>query len=45
MKIIWRGKGIKEKGYDEKGKIIIECKKKYFTKGSLKNQINKTIIF
>jgi len=30
MKIIWRGKGIKEKGYDKKGKIIIECKKKYF---------------
>jgi len=30
MKIIWRGKGINEKGYDKKGKIIIECKKKYF---------------
>ena len=30
MKIIWRGKGIKEKGYDKKGRIIIECKKKYF---------------
>ncbi len=29
MKIIWKGKGIKEKGYNEKGVSIIECDKKY----------------
>ena len=30
MKIKWRGKGIKEKAYDENGNCIIECSKKYF---------------
>ncbi len=30
MKIIWKGKGIKEKGYDQKNNIIIECDKNYF---------------
>ena len=30
MKIIWKGKGLKEKGYNEKGSPIIECDKKYF---------------
>ena len=30
MKIFWRGKGIKEKGYNEDGKVIIECDKSYF---------------
>ena len=31
FKIIWRGKGINEKGIDKKtNKIIIECDKKYF---------------
>ena len=30
MKIFWKGKGIKEKGYDENGKVIIECDKNYF---------------
>ena len=30
MKIIWRGKGLKEKGYDSKGNSIIECDKNYF---------------
>ena len=29
MKIIWKGKGIKEKGFDENGKSIIECDKNY----------------
>tara|TARA_A200000113_G_scaffold199904_1_gene192789 strand:+ start:71 stop:1117 length:1047 start_codon:yes stop_codon:yes gene_type:complete len=29
MNIIWKGKGIKEKGYNEKGVSIIECDKKY----------------
>ena len=29
MKINWKGKGIKEKGYDEKGNPIIECDKNY----------------
>ena len=30
MKISWKGKGVNEKGFDEKGKIIIKCSKKYF---------------
>ena len=30
LKIIWKGKGIKTKGYDKNGKCIIECSKKYF---------------
>jgi len=30
MKIKWKGKGTKEKGYSEKGKSIIECDKNYF---------------
>lgn len=29
MKIIWKGKGIKTKGYCN-GSVIIECNKKYF---------------
>ena len=29
MKIIWKGKGLKEKGF-HKGKSIIECDKNYF---------------
>ena len=30
MKIFWKGKGLKEKGYNEKGIPIIECNKHYF---------------
>jgi GDPmannose 4,6-dehydratase len=30
MKIIWKGKGIKEKGFNEKGFPIVECDKNYF---------------
>ena len=30
MKISWKGNGVNEKGYDENGKCIIECKKKFF---------------
>jgi len=30
MKIKWKGKGINEKGYDQQGNCIVECKKKYF---------------
>ena len=30
MKLAWKGKGIKEKAYDENGKSIIECDKNYF---------------
>ena len=30
MKISWKGKGVNEKGFNEKGKIIIKCSKKYF---------------
>ena len=30
MKIKWKGKGIKEKAYNENNKVIIECSKKYF---------------
>ena len=30
IKITWKGKGLKEKGYDAKGYPIIECDKNYF---------------
>ena len=30
MKITWKGHGIYEKAYDESGKLIIECNKKYY---------------
>ena len=30
MKLAWKGKGIKEKAYDQNGKSIIECDKNYF---------------
>ena len=30
IKIFWKGKGIKEKGFDDKGNCIIECNKRYF---------------
>ncbi len=30
LKIRWRGKGIKEKGFDQKGNSVIECDKNYF---------------
>ncbi len=30
MKIKWKGKGIHEKGYNNNGKVIIECSKKYY---------------
>ena len=30
MNVIWKGKGIFEKGYNDNGKIIIECDEKYF---------------
>ena len=29
MQITWKGKGIKEKAFDENGNCIIECKKRY----------------
>ena len=30
MQIIWKGKGVKEKGYNNKKEPIIECDKNYF---------------
>ena len=30
MKLIWKGKGIREKAYNEKGSPIIECDRNYF---------------
>ena len=30
MKITWKGKGIKEKGYDRNGKVIIQSDKNYY---------------
>ena len=30
IKIKWKGSGLKEKAYDERGKCIIKCSKKYF---------------
>ena len=30
IKISWKGKGINEKGYDSRGKVIVDCNKRYF---------------
>ena len=30
IKIFWKGKGLKQKGFDKNGNIIIECDKNYF---------------
>ena len=30
MSIYWKGKGIKEKGFDNNGNVIIECHTNYF---------------
>ena len=30
MSIHWKGKGIKEKGFDNNGNVIVECHKNYF---------------
>jgi len=30
IKITWKGAGVNEKGYDDKGRVIIACNKKYF---------------
>ena len=30
MRIFWKGKGLKEKAYNEKGIPVIECNKNYF---------------
>jgi len=37
MKISWKGKGINEKGYDEKNNCIIEIRKKYFRPAEVDN--------
>ena len=30
IRISWKGKGMKEKAFDEKNNCIVECNKKYF---------------
>ena len=30
MKLKWSGKGVETKAYDENGKCIVECDKKYY---------------
>ena len=30
IKVVWKGKGVNSKAYNENGKCIIECSKKYF---------------
>ena len=30
MRITWKGKGLKEKGYDQNGKVVIQSDKNYF---------------
>ena len=39
MKISWKGKGINEKAYDNSGKCIIECNKKYFRPSEVESLI------
>ena len=35
MKITWKGKGLNEKGYDQSGRCIISCNKKFFRKAEV----------
>ncbi len=35
IKIIWKGKGLNEKGYDQNGRCIISCNKKFFRKAEV----------
>ena len=37
IKLYWKGKGINEKAFDEKGKTIIECHKNYFRPSEVDN--------
>ena len=30
IKIVWKGRGINEKGFDQNNNCVIECKSKYF---------------
>ena len=30
MKIVWRGRGINERGIDQNGKIVVACDKSYY---------------
>ena len=39
IKISWKGKGLKEKGYDNFGNCIIECSKKYFRPAEVESLI------
>jgi GDPmannose 4,6-dehydratase len=37
IKLHWKGKGIKEKAFDENGKVVIECHKNYFRPSEVNN--------
>jgi GDPmannose 4,6-dehydratase len=37
IRINWKGKGIKEKGYDQNGKLIVTCSKKYLRPSEVEN--------
>ena len=37
--IFWKGKGINQKGYDQNGKLIISCNKKYLRPSEVDNLI------
>ena len=39
IRIFWKGKGINQKGYDQNGKLIISCNKKYLRPSEVDNLI------
>ena len=43
LKILWKGKGIKEKAYTEFGKVIVEIDKKYFRPSEVNSLLGSSI--
>ncbi len=39
IRIFWKGKGINQKGYDQNGKLIISCNKKYLRPSEVDNLV------
>jgi len=43
LKLYWRGAGMKEKAFDENGKVVIKVSKKFFRPNDVVNLIGKSI--
>ena len=39
IRIFWKGKGVNQKGYDQNGKLIISCNKKYLRPSEVDNLV------